>query len=417
MSIFLFIAVLLLALGLLFLLPPLIGSSGKKAGTKPQAAAVMIYRDKFAELERELSSKLITPEEYETGKRELSRRLLDDVPATQASVSHITADRKVAVAVAIALPLIAGLLYLKLGNLAALDSAPFPAPASAVPAAQPASSAQVAALIEQLVAKLKQQPNDKDSWVTLARVYARLGQYPAAGGAYDKAIALAPTDAQLHADYAEVLAKANNRSLDGKPERLIQTALNLDPANLKALALAGTAASDRNNDPLAIEYWERLLNQMPKGSNGERVVAQAIAAAKSRIGNNPVSADGQPQVGRPMSSANAGLTGVVTIIPSLTVKVAATDTLYIFARATESPDMPVAIARTTAGELQKNFVLDDTAAMQPNLKLSGLAEVTLGARISKSGNPTAQSGDLHGFIEHVKPGSQGLRIVIDRVVP
>jgi cytochrome c-type biogenesis protein CcmH len=51
------------------------------------------------------------------------------------------------------------------------------------------------------------------------------------------------------------------------------------------------------------------------------------------------------------------------------------------------------------------------------MKLSAFPSVMLVARISKSGNASAQSGDLEGSIGPVKPGTQNLQISIDRVIP
>jgi cytochrome c-type biogenesis protein CcmH len=55
-------------------------------------------------------------------------------------------------------------------------------------------------------------------------------------------------------------------------------------------------------------------------------------------------------------------------------------------------------------------------AMAPNLKLSAFSEVVITARISKSGNAKAQSGDLQGASQAVKPGTSGVVISIDQVV-
>ena len=66
--------------------------------------------------------------------------------------------------------------------------------------------------------------------------------------------------------------------------------------------------------------------------------------------------------------------------------------------------------------LPLEFSLDDSLAMQPELKLSGFGEVVVIARVSKSGSPMAQPGDLEGSVQAVKPGSKNLSLVIDRIV-
>ena len=80
--------------------------------------------------------------------------------------------------------------------------------------------------------------------------------------------------------------------------------------------------------------------------------------------------------------------------------------------------MPIAIKRGTASELPLTVVLDDSMGMMPSMKLSMFPNVVIGARISKSGNATAQAGDLQivtGAIDVNR--KEPLDLVIDSVVP
>lgn len=78
--------------------------------------------------------------------------------------------------------------------------------------------------------------------------------------------------------------------------------------------------------------------------------------------------------------------------------------------------MPLAILRRGV-TLPLEFALDDSMAMSPQLRLSGFARVVVGARISRSGNATPQSGDLIGESSAVAPGAAGVRVLIDQVQP
>ena len=111
------------------------------------------------------------------------------------------------------------------------------------------------------------------------------------------------------------------------------------------------------------------------------------------------------------------ISGKVSIAPSLAGKGSATDTLFVFARETNGPPMPVAIMRATKKDLPFTFRLDDSNSMMPSRTLSDVAMVVIVARLSKSGQAMPQSGDLEGMSQPVKPGADGVTVVIDRERP
>ena len=111
------------------------------------------------------------------------------------------------------------------------------------------------------------------------------------------------------------------------------------------------------------------------------------------------------------------ISGKVMMGPSLASKGSATDTLFVFARETSGPPMPVAIVRATKKDLPFTFRLDDSTSMMPSRKLSDVGMVVIVARLSKSGKAMPESGDLEGMSQPVKPGTDGITIVIDRERP
>jgi cytochrome c-type biogenesis protein CcmH len=126
-----------------------------------------------------------------------------------------------------------------------------------------------------------------------------------------------------------------------------------------------------------------------------------------------------PAYAEPAASAGQSLaiSGKVTVAPSLAGKGSATDTLFVFAREVSGPPMPVAIVRATKKDLPFTFRLDDSNSMMPSRKLSDVGTVVIVARLSKSGQAMPQSGDLEGMSQPVKPGMDGITIVIDRERP
>jgi hypothetical protein len=121
-------------------------------------------------------------------------------------------------------------------------------------------------------------------------------------------------------------------------------------------------------------------------------------------------------VSNPSASA-VSVAGTISLDPTLTGRVSPDDTVYVFARAAEGPRMPLAIIRKQVKDLPLTFSLDDSMAMNPNMKLSNFSEVVVGARISKTGNAMPQSGDLKGSSSVIKLGSRDLKIIIDSAVP
>jgi cytochrome c-type biogenesis protein CcmH len=255
--------------------------------------------------------------------------------------------------------------------------------------------------------KLQSNPNDGEGWLMLARSYSVLGRFPESAAAYGRAVGLLPPNAQTLADFADTVAMAQGRKLQGEPERLVRQALEVDGRNLKALALLGTIRFEKGDYPGAISEWQKILALVPGDSN----VAQGIQGS-IRDAENRLAAGG----GTPAPAPAVSLRGRVTLDPALRDKVAPGDTVFIFARAEQGPKMPLAIVRKTVADLPLDFVLDDSQALSPNLRLSQQARVLVGARISRSGDAQPRPGDWQAAPAAAVPGGGDVRLVIDAAV-
>jgi len=279
-----------------------------------------------------------------------------------------------------------------------------------------AGHGNAAAQIEEMVAKLEQRmkdkPDDAEGWSMLGRSYSALGRYPEAVTAFKRVSTLKPKDAQALADQADAVAMAAGRKLAGEPAQLIARALELDPKNLKALALAGTIAFDTNDFAKAAQLWTTAVAVAEPGSELERNLQSGVAEARSRAGlpAAPVAAASAPAA--TAAATGATLAGQVQIAAALKAKAAPEDTLFVFARAVDGPRVPLAILRKQVKDLPLTFTLDESMAMNPAMSLSTAKQVIVGARISKSGNAIAQPGDLQGFSKAVAVGASGLKIEI-----
>jgi cytochrome c-type biogenesis protein CcmH len=427
---FVVIAAVMVAAALAWILVPLLrGATGTSVAR--EASNVAILRDQLKELEADLGTGVVQPEQYEQARRELESRVLEESKAQAGSSASApsSASAWTAAIVAGSLPLGALLIYVALGNFTAF------APLSARNAESVAeggashdvSPAQIEKMIEEVKARLAKDPGQSEGWVILARTYYSLNRYPEAANAFERAAALLPGDAGLLADYADALGASQGGTLQGKPLELVARALAIDPTQWKALALAGTAAFDRKDYAQAVTYWERMKATVPTGSPLAQSIDSSIAEARELGGLKAGPAVAPPAVAKAPavvapakpSTAAAGRTvaGTVTLAPSLVAKASPDDVVFVFARAAQGPKMPLAILKKQVRDLPITFTLDDSMAMAPNMSLANFPDVVVGARISKSGQAVPQSGDFEGLSAPVKVGTTGIAIVIEKPVP
>jgi cytochrome c-type biogenesis protein CcmH len=284
----------------------------------------------------------------------------------------------------------------------------------AVPAVASGQHGDFSAMLEKVRKKTEQNPNDGEAWLMLAKTHSVMEQWQEASQAYIKAVQLQPRNATALAGYAESLAILNGRVLQGKPADLIRQALEINPQEPKALELAGISAYQENNFAQAAHYWKQLLNQLPPDSPYAMDIAVALKEAKERA---------EAAFGKPLDKvlgsdkvAIQTINGTVDISAALKGKVPSNAVIFLFAKPLEGR-MPVAAIRSEAGKLPLKFELNDSMAMNPQMRLSSFKEVTLTARVSLTGEAMAKSGDLEGTLTPVKVGAKDIKLVIDTVRP
>ena len=153
------------------------------------------------------------------------------------------------------------------------------------------------------------------------------------------------------------------------------------------------------------------MQQLPPDSEFRQSLTASIAEARQLGGIKSGASPG------PQPATAASVRGTVSLSPALAGKVDPADTVFIFTRAAEGPRQPLAAVRRQVKDLPAGFTLDDSQAMSAEMKLSNFREVVVGARISKNGSATPQSGDLQGISQKVKVGATDIVVVIDPVVP
>jgi cytochrome c-type biogenesis protein CcmH len=242
-----------------------------------------IYRDQFAELERDRSEGSLSQADYEQAKAELQRRMLEDAadepapgskgePAAPASVS-----RALPIALGAFLLMGGAIGYMALGNPLAINPP--------VQDGHNIDDAEIGRMVAKMEARLEKEPGNYQGWAMLARSYKFMNRYPEAVRAYARTGPMLDTSAELLVDYADALAAAK-RGFTPEVLALIDKALKLEPTNLQGLWLRGTAFYEEGRYDKAIVDWELLLKGLPPGSEEARVVTANIAEARELQGKS-----------------------------------------------------------------------------------------------------------------------------------
>lgn len=289
MILFWVICAALLLLALAFVLPPALQRSKEselEAEDERKQANIAVYRDQLSELEADLRNGIVSEEQYAQDRQEIERRLLEDTETGKLKEKTFTSAanaRSTAYALGLALPLVAVIFYINVGNPQSIgNEAAVSAPAKATgPAPPERSQEQIEANVAALAKRLQSNPSDAQGWTMLARSYSSMEKFGEAAGAYAKATELTPNNADLWAEYAFAAAMAGGKSLEGRPTELIEKALKVDPENAKALQLAGSAAFEAKDYKKAIDYWERVLKRVPPESETGQAITDRINEAKT----------------------------------------------------------------------------------------------------------------------------------------
>jgi cytochrome c-type biogenesis protein CcmH len=306
--------------------------------------------------------------------------------------------------IALVLPLGTGALYLLVGTPAALNG-------MTAAAAAPISMQQA---LTELRTHLQQQPDDLQGWMLLAQTSSMLRQPGEARDAFDHALKLAPNNAEAMIGWAEndSMTRSDHR-IEGRALELLKRAVQLHPDSQRGLWLLGISNFQRGEYREAAATWRLLQPQLEPGSNVATAVAEQIAVADARAGGDPAGASSSAAAAAPQG---ATLQVQVALAPALKDKLAPGDALFVYARAENGPPMPLAVAKLDPALLPTTVTLTDAMAMTPAFKLSSVERVFVGARISHSGQPVAQPGDLEGdagvvAVERKTP----VKISIDKV--
>lgn len=439
MTTFWILAAGLIGLALLFVIPPLLARRAPTTGPAQDELNLAIFRTQLDELDADLADGKLDRTQYNAARRDLERELLHDVSgeAGGAGASH-GGGRWAALFLAIAVPASAIGLYLHIGHSEIIPRLQVAGvQPGGLPPGHPASneSPSLDVLVARLAERMEQDPDNVEGWIMLGRSYLAVGRPDQAATALERAYRLAPNQPDVLVSFAQAVAANQGGNLQGRPEELIRAALAADPNNINARFLEGLIAYQADRFSEAATRWQALLALVDPQSEDATELREAVAEARTRAGVGEAAAAASDQAGAAAAApaaaaveeastapaaevATSAVTVEVSLAEPLWPKANVNDTVFVYAKAAAGPPMPLAVKQAKVGDLPIRVTLDDSMAMMPAMRLSAFPEVIVGARISRTGLATPQSGDLEGEVGPVTPGQPSpVAVLIDHTRP
>jgi len=305
------------------------------------------------------------------------------------------------------LPLSATAIYLLTGTPESLVSEPLKTANSPAPAL-PQTQQEIDNLLESVKERLKDHPNDVHGWRVLSRSYLSLGRFDEAKAGLKKLIELEGETPETLVNLAD--ATAAGGSMAGEAHTYIKRALELAPQYPQALWMAGISAMQSGDTNNAIAYWEQLIPLLDQAPQQQKEIRDLITQTKQQAHSESESTTPSPK------GHSNGVSVFVSLAPSLLDKVSPSDAVFVFAKATQGPPAPLAVKRLTVAQLPATIILNDSDAMIEQLKLSLFNNITISARVAKSGDPIAQTGDLESSaVDITNDTKETINIVISSI--
>ncbi|MBA1261675.1 c-type cytochrome biogenesis protein CcmI [Stutzerimonas stutzeri] len=392
-------AALLLLAALAILLLPVLRGRRVQAEEDRTALNVALYEERLGELASQQAAGTLTAEQFEEGRADAARELLDDTEGDDVRRSS-SLGRTIPLIAAILVPLFGYGMYLHWGASDKLElTREF--------IEQPKTMEEMTARLERAV---KAQPESTEAWYFLARTYMNQERPADAAGAYAQLVELAGRAPELLGQWAQALYFAGGRQWTEQIRQLTDEALQADPHEVTSLGLLGIAAFEDGRFEEAAGFWERLVAALPPEDPSREAIQGGIAQARERLGQ-PLGADDKPA--EEAAAGAASLSVEVRLGDELADKVQPGDAVFVFARAASGPAMPLAVKRLSVSDLPATVSLSDADAMTPQLRLSNFEQVRLFARISREGDATR--GEWQGSSEPLELGSGDVvRLTIDQ---
>jgi len=406
---FLSAAIILAAIGLL---APTLLRRRQLIAEDRQQYNVEVARDRLKELQAEHERGELSDEEFNQARQDLDIALAQDlsVPSQQeGSTGNSRMGAITLIGLLVLVPLIVGITYFQVGTPGAVGiSGQAVAQTQQALGGHDSKMPPLSELVKGLEQQLEQNPDNPDGWFLLGRTYMSLSRYEDAARAYGRLDELQPDNSSVQIALADALSMVNGGRITQEALSLLQKVHQREPQNVIALWLLGRESLQRGEPGSALAYWSRAYPLLEDDPQMQMELRDAIRRVESESGLSADIRDPAPlpgimggaPVAAPAPQAPAevatgpGITVEVALDPELMDRTSPNDTVFIYAKAASGPPMPLAVSRQRVSDLPLRVRLTDEMAMMPQMKLSSFPQVKVGARISKSGQAIAQSGDL-----------------------
>ncbi len=392
----------LLLVALAFLLLPILRGRRAQAEEDRTALNVALYEERLAELTAQHGAGTLSDAQLEAGRADAARELLEDTENSD-SPKIAKLGRSVPLIAAVLVPLVGYGLYMHWG---ASDKVQMARQFSE----QPRTVEEMTAHLEQAV---KDQPDSAEAWYFLGRTYMNQERPADAAKAFARVVELAGRQPELLGQWAQAQYFAGDRQWSEQLQALTDEALQADPQELTSLGLLGIAAYEEGRYQDAVRFWEQLVAALPENDPSREAIRGGIERARQQVdGGSGNAAAGEAPAAA--STQAAALQIQVQLDPKVAETVSPEDSVFVFARAVNGPPVPLAAKRLTVGDLPATVTLSDADAMVPSLKISSVEQVTVMARVSRTGDAT--KGEWMGQSEalETRGDKTAVRLTIDR---
>lgn len=238
----------------------------------------------------------------------------------------------------------------------------------------------LAELLPRLEERLAREPDDVDGWRLLGRSYLGIQEFKRAESSLRRAVKLDESDTDTLGQLAEAIAMGRGGELAGEPVEILDKVLEQDPAHPQGLWLRAIAFQQIGEHEAALARFEPLRSLVPDDPAALATIDDMMSRSREALGEQA-------------DTGETTVTVTIALSDAARADADADSTVFVYARATDGPPMPLAVARHTVADLPLTVTLDESMAMLPAMSLENFDSVTIGARISSTGEAIASPGD------------------------